>query len=214
MKERVDIMLDIETLGLTSNSQVTQISAVSFDITGEEEAYDIKVFDKYINVFDKSFQFNKVDLNTVEWWINTDLDLFVSMLEKCKNSNETEIYVLKDFAEYINSFCNEYKNVYIWSNGISFDLRIIKDKMSGYGINLPIKYNEERDVRTIIDLICCDLKITEKEYKKMFEIKDNVKHDALNDCLTQINWVVSAYRGLVYGDIQIPFEMRDNKWVE
>lgn len=207
MKKRIDIMVDLETLGLNSDSQVMQISAVSFDITGK--VYDIEVFNQYINIFDKLFQFNKVDLNTVDWWIKTDVDLFMGIIEKCKNSDKNEYEVLEEFKDYINNFYKEYENVYLWSNGISFDIKILKDKMNSYGINLPIKYNSERDVRTIVDFNCCELNISEKDFRKQFEVKDMVKHDALNDCFTQIDWVVSSYKNLIYG-IDASFEMRDN----
>jgi len=193
-KNRVDIMVDIETLGKESDSTITQVSAIAFDIlTGDY----IDIFNMIADIEKNSEPIN-VDGSTLKWWMNTNHDLLKELLLSGDKSSEQ---ILREFQRWIKSFYgNNSKNVYLWGNGILFDNKMIKHQMESLNISYPIFYRNDRDVRTIIDLAGNKLGITEGELKDMYKDNSLVEHNALDDVKYQIKLVVGCYNELIKGD--------------
>src|SRR5690606_14064901 len=106
-KNRVDIMVDIETLGKESDSTITQVSAIAFDIlTGDY----IDIFNMIADIEKNSEPIN-VDGSTLKWWMNTNHDLLKELLLSGDKSSEQ---ILREFQRWIKSFYgNNSKNVYL-----------------------------------------------------------------------------------------------------
>lgn len=60
----------------------------------------------------------------------------------------------------------------------------------------PIEYKNDRDLRTLVDLACTKLGITEKELKNKYYDQSLEPHDAFNDVVNQVNLAVNCYKEL------------------
>lgn len=186
---RKDIMVDIETLGTDSDATVFQISAISFDIeTGEYHS----IFNKIADV-EKNREL-KIDGSTLKWWLNTDKELLTRLLNEGDGSSDE---LLRDFHKWLISQSEDIKNVYLWGNGILFDNKIIQHQLDSIGLEYPVFYRNDRDVRTIVDITSKKLGLSEKELKSKYDDNSLTKHDAINDVKYQINLVVNCYNELI-----------------
>lgn len=185
---RTDIMVDIETLGNQTGSTIFQIAAVAFDIkTGKTIATFNKIADIEKNMF------VHVTGSTIKWWLNTNKELLTDLLNKGKGSSEE---LLGDFHKWLTSD-NLQGDIYLWGNGILFDNKMIQYQFEEEGLNYPIFYRNDRDVRTIVDLAGAKLGLTERELKEKYRDSSLVEHDAFDDVKYQIQLVVGCYNELI-----------------
>jgi hypothetical protein len=189
MSKRVDIMVDIETLGTGSDATIFQISAIAFDIlTGEY----FSTFNKIANI--SLNQGLNVDGDTLKWWLNTNKELLTDLLNKGRNSSED---LLIDFYDWLLSQSDDTQNIYFWGNGILFDNKMIQHQLVELGLGYPIFYKNDRDVRTLVDLAGAKLGLAEKQIKEFYNDDSLVEHDALDDVKYQIKIVVGCYKALI-----------------
>ena len=182
---RVDIMTDLETLGTKSNSTVFQVSAISFDIkTGE-------MFDSFNKIIDIGKEHIISDGSTIQWWLKTNKELMSDLINS--EVSESGEQVFKSFREWIINQSSEIKNIYLWGNGIKFDNVMIDSQMSKYGLQYPIFYRNDRDVRTMLELASIKSGISEKEIRASFNNEDELCHNALDDCKYQIRLLKGCY---------------------
>lgn len=186
---RIDIMVDIETLGTESDSTIFQIAAIAFDIdTGEH----ISTFNQIADIAKNSFM--RVDGSTIKWWLNTNKELLHDLLNKGYGSSDS---LLESFHNWLSSVADDMKNVYLWGNGILFDNKMIQHQFEDLGLKYPIYYKNDRDVRTIVELASKKLGIDEQELKARFNDETLVEHNALDDVKYQINLVKGCYGILI-----------------
>lgn len=199
-KNRIDIMVDIETLGNETESTIIQIAAMAFDIkTGE-------VKDKFNMIAD--IEKNELPISatggTIKWWLNTNAELLKELLNEGKVSSE-------DMIKYFHGWMSELRHkearekkdltltgdLYLWGNGILFDNKIIQHHMESIGLEYPIFYRNDRDVRTIVDLAGAKSGLSEKELKAKFNDESLVAHNAFDDVVYQISLVSGCYNMLI-----------------
>lgn len=169
-----DLMVDIETLGL-SKPAILSIAAVEFDIeTGEPGM----VFYRGVSLKSCIDIGLTVDAETFTWWLRQP-DVSRDEVVKAISSGEPIAAVLKDLSDFIS----ELGDVNVWSNGIGFDLRILSDAYRLCGLDIPWRYKNERDVRTLLSLAP-----VEECYWD--------KHIPVNDCIAQIHLCHKAYSKL------------------
>jgi hypothetical protein len=188
MKQRIDIMVDLETLGKTGEYSIIQIGAVAFDIKTAEY---IKTFNMKCDI--EKDEFFKVDANTLKWWLETDKELLYELLKDNKHGVKRILY---DFNNWIWSLKNKYKNIYMWGNGIMFDNKIIKETFEKYNMEYPIYYKNDRDLRTVLDLAFKKLNKKESEIKEMFNNNKYKKHNGIDDCKYQIELLCYCWHHL------------------
>ena len=185
---RLDIMVDLETLGNTANSTIIQLAAVPFDLTTGE------IFGNHI--FNKTIDIEKTPLfvtgSTLKWWFNENPILLGTLLNSGKESEEA---VLKSFIEWIDFLQNSlgFDPPTLWGNGILFDNAILRERMQYYSLKYPILYFKDRDVRTILEIASLKQDIPEKELKKNFMDPEAVAHNALDDALFQVRLVSGCF---------------------
>lgn len=186
---RIDVMVDIETLGTSSDATIFQIAAVSFDIlTG-----DIKeTFNGIADISQNSLLF--VDGSTLKWWLNTNKELLTELLNNGEGSSEE---LLEDFHKWLTKQAKDTKDIYLWGNGILFDNKMIETQFEHIGLDYPIFYRNDRDVRTIVDLAGAKLGLTEKELKDQYNDESLVAHDAFDDVTYQVRLVSGCYNALI-----------------
>lgn len=163
-------MLDIETLGTSSQAVVLSAGLVAFnkDAILAQREWHLDV-DQQVN------QGRRMDFATLKWWMTqspTAKEIF--------NVNHRSPLIA--FSGEFNQMCEEHKDAMIWGNGASFDVPIIetllkKNLSNGFNghASLPWKHWSIRCYRTV---------------NKMFDIQkgipfEGIKHGALPDAVYQ-----------------------------
>lgn len=174
------IMVDIETLGKKEGSTIFQISAAAFKMKSGEilSEIDLKLDIEKANL--------AVDGSTLKWWLNTDKELLTQLLNE---GNLSEIEMLQQFSDWAKQFQDRR----LWGNGILFDNNKIKAAMEKNGLEYPIPYNKDRDVRTILALAADLTGKSEKEIKSEVADINHRAHNAIDDVHKQINFVRHCY---------------------
>lgn len=177
----IHIMTDIETLGTSEGSTIFQIAAAAFNMQTGEVLDEINL---KLNI-DKADL--KVDGSTLKWWLNTDKELLTNLLNE-GNLSEDEMF--SQFDKWVRKF----EGRRLWGNGILFDNAKLKKAMESRGMEYPIPYNKDRDVRTILALAADVSGKSEREIKKEVEDINHKAHDAIDDVYKQINFVRHCYK--------------------
>ncbi|HDD45108.1 MAG TPA: 3'-5' exoribonuclease [Candidatus Desulfofervidus auxilii] len=162
-----NIMLDIETLGTV----ITQIGAVYFDDNGN-------IGDKFlVNVnIESCLKYGlEIQYKNLKWWLER-----TNLITWMKNTIPISVALA-----HLTEFCNKNKKARVWSH--YYDIMILEFACYKIGRKLPFHYKRWRDLRTAVDL--ADLK---KEKKK----ENEKTHNALDDCIYQINYLTKALKVL------------------
>lgn len=189
---RVDVMVDIETLGNKTNSTIFQIGAIAFDIrTG-------KPIDKFNRIADieENEQQLQVSASTLKWWLKTNKELFEELLNSGGGSSED---IVLEFHRWLVGIQNYYGvgNVYLWGNGILFDNKMLQFHMENLGVHYPIHFRNDRDVRTLLELTSFKTGLSERDIKDAVKDEELVAHNAYDDVVKQINIAHKCYKVLV-----------------
>lgn len=187
---RIDVMVDIETLGNKSDSTIFQISASGFDIT---TGLSINSFNGIADIEQNKTM--NVTGDTLKWWLNTDADLLKKLLNKGEGSSED---LLRQFQKWLLHMV-ENNEVYLWGNGILFDNNLIRTQFEVLGMVYPIFFRNDRDVRTIVELAAMKTGRTEKEIKADYNDPSLTAHNAMDDVYYQIALVSGCYDIIVGG---------------
>lgn len=185
---RIDVMVDLETLGNKATSTVFQISASGFDIS---TGLSINAFNGIADI-DKNKTMN-VTGDTIKWWLNTDANLLKDLLNKGEGSSED---LLRQFHSWLTRM-EENNDVYLWGNGILFDNNLLRTQFEAMGLDYPIFYRNDRDVRTIVELAAMKTGKTVKEIQEEYNDDTLTRHDAMDDVYYQIALVSGCYRTIV-----------------
>lgn len=195
MKEKRNIMVDIETIGKVKDATIFQIAAASFDIeTG-------KVFNTINLKLDvKSVKNFNADGDTLLWWLNTDKELLTKIMNE---GNLLEPTFYRRFSEWLTDELLEDKGTTLdyelamWGNGISFDIVRLREKYDNYGQPFLINFRNEYDVRTIVELAADYTGRSVDQLKQEVTVDTETKHDAIDDVTYQIRLVHHCYKLLM-----------------
>ena len=194
LNRRIDIMTDIETLGRANGAPVFQIAAVKFDVRSG------RILDTFNEVVDIT-KLNNIEGDTLLWWLNTNKELLANLLNEGKSGGLTEEDVLKHFVDWVTSSIDggpapSQKDIFLWGNGILFDNRLIQNKCFQYGLEYPIHYRNDRDMRTIIELAGFKTGYdSEYAYRKSVP-NVGIAHDAFDDVKFQVMVLCKAFSEL------------------
>lgn len=163
-----DIMVDLETLGTTHDSVITQIGACYFDrLTGDINSETL--LNVEIGSCIKSGM--KVTAGSIKFWLEhkpTFLDNAIP-IEKA----------LSIFGEFVG------KGSLIWCHA-TFDAVILANAYHMIDQGIPFSYRNIRDIRTLVDL-------SGYIREKKDDNKDLKTHDALEDCKFQVKYCVECF---------------------
>ena len=234
-EKRIDIMVDIETLGVSLNSPIFQISAACFDIdTGEilegyreETGYNKVIFDAYADLSkEKNLNING---GTLTWWIDKYPDMLRDILTRARDTKDcSRMYsrksLIKAFSVFLQDipkiFEVEEKDIYLWGNGVNFDNMMLKTQIEALKDDryiYPIKYYNDMDYRTVMKLAASLLNMDIKEFNtKLLEEyklinKDFNPHNAMDDVLLQIYKLTRVTKEL---NIDLKFDKKKDKTTE
>lgn len=152
-----DVMLDIETLGLSPGSVILSIGAIRLE-TNEKfyEIIDIQ------SCLDKGLI---IEAPTLEWWLSQSDKARQEIL-----SNDRKL--LEDVLNMFNNWIT--KEDRLWGNGAAFDIILLKEAYRRCGIKPNWKYRNEMCYRTLAKLFPND---------KSTRIEND--HIAINDAINQ-----------------------------
>lgn len=180
------IMLDIETLGTSSNSLVLSIGAVEFTLGGTVHrmfSVNLPVLEQIINPI------VEVDIDTIKWWKSQSEEAKKALLNK--KASKTVLVGLLEFYYFIKTF----ENPLLWGNGCTFDNVILRNLFKSFNLEFPTPFWTDMDVRTIVNVY---------DYEKVNRLTgkfEGTKHDAISDCLHQVKLVSNGYK-LLRGDLK------------
>lgn len=187
MSTRIDIMLDLESLSLDHDTSLLQVSAVEFDInTGIINGK----FDEYIDITkNEELVYSN---STLSFWLNKNKEAFNEIISLGDKSEED---VITKFHNWLGKYINKYgsKNVYVWANGLLFDLNVLETKFKKYGLDDKISYGNKLDFRSIIKTVSY---FTNKEVSEVYTLSEEylkekgLAHNALYDNYSQISALI------------------------
>ncbi len=175
-------MIDLETLGLSSQPPILQISAATFDPMGSGCIAEFNIHVDPQSCIDLG---TRLEWGTVEWWLKQSKDAQDVITSAYRVAVGHAVRDLFDFAK-------QQKVEHAWSHGLSFDIPIISAYARRLGIKEPWSYKDVRDTRTLFDLVEIDV----------WEAANGVSgptHDAVVDVRRQVIAVQTAYRSLKGG---------------
>lgn len=178
-------MIDIETFGKNPNSVIVSIGAVAFDIetgkTGKEFKLNVSAEDCVKNGLE-------IDVDTFEWWLKQSKEAQESLLSDELPRQYLNVAILSFIGFISENFDTD--NLKVWANSPSFDLVILKNAFRKLDIRPVWEYYNERDCRTLVQLLPG---IKEKV------VFNGVKHSVIDDCKYQIKYCSEIYKTLIHG---------------
>lgn len=161
-----DLMLDLETLGLSPGCAILEIALVRFDAEPE------LVFRRQVSAASCVRAGLRMEAETVEWWM--------------KQPDASRLRWSADSAvplrEALGSLCacvdplSLRRAIRLWANGAAFDVPILEAAYRACGMPAPWNYREVRDMRTLMDIA---------EVDKNAIAFDGVEHSAADDAMHQ-----------------------------
>ena len=167
-----NLMIDIETLSTSSNAVILSIAAVKFAFgSNDTETFSVNICPKSSKNFGMI-----VSSDTIDWWKKQKPEALKTFME-----NQVDIC---DALDQLNAFIGpDTKDIVFWSNGTNFDFPILQWSYNATGKNIPWKYWNIRDTRTVYAIFGIDM----LKYERV-----GTYHNAIDDCLTQIKALKEA----------------------
>jgi len=163
-----NIMLDLETMGTSSNSAILTIGAVEFD-------KDLGILDRFYEIVDLQSCLDRgfeVKADAFYWWLRQSKEAKDSLTEKKKLD-------IKDVLTSFQTFIGKNDNVQIWGNGSDFDNVILQNAFKRFKVNNPWPYHANRCFRTL------------KYSFPSLEIKKaDIKHRSVDDAEYQAKYLI------------------------
>lgn len=171
------LMLDLETMGNSSNSAIVSIGAVEFDLNTGETGREFYMRVSLDSCLRKGLI---VNAGTIYWWLQQNEK---ARMEVAKGGDHI-VTVLKE----LHGFMLELEDFQIWGNGARFDIGILEDAYKACGYDeTPWKFRNERDVRTLVSFAP--------------KVKDHypftgIEHNPIDDCKYQIEYCTAIWNTL------------------
>jgi hypothetical protein len=158
----IDLMIDIETLGVVPEANISTIAAQLFDPFADGYTED----DHFYSRISPESQPNRiVSESTLDWWAKQPKE---AKEEAFGDADRIDLKVaLEKLAKLI------WRSDHVWSQGPTFDMNILENAYREYDINFPWDFWNIRDSRTVFSL-----------YPDL--VMPKVEHHALADCRRQI----------------------------
>lgn len=176
-----DVMIDIETMGNRPNAPIVAIGAVAFNLVTMELGARY-----YVNVdLASSIRDGAVpDPSTIMWWM-TQSDDARSALTRGRVLDVAVF--LGEFAAWLDSATVAERDRKIWACGTDFDVVILAEHYKRAGREVPWRFWNSRDQRTMREL-------WPQVTKEM--VRPGTHHNALDDAAFQAEQLFAIRRHL------------------
>lgn len=143
----VDFFLDIETLGTKPGAAILEIGAFC-----QGNSFDFLI--------DLNSHEGKLDLKTLYWW-STEPSILARRHVFCDFAKRWE---LSKALQELSGIIEHYNPTHFWGCAPDFDYGHLAFWFERYGLEIPWKYYQLRDVRTVRDFL------TKEELKRLVGI--------------------------------------------
>jgi len=170
------IMIDIETMGLLSNSSICSVGAVRFNIS--DGVFENQFYRENLSLNEQVLQHGRVIYpDTVRFWAKQDRKAQV-----CFEGDRIGSYKegIIDFYTWMK--CNNNDETYVWCKSPQLDISILEDAFFKLGFDIPWSYKKIVDLRTLSVLIPCEIECS------------GIKHNALDDAKNQALQAIDILR--------------------
>ena len=178
MTKRIDVMIDLETMGLGTNAPILSIGAVAFDLFGDGI---IARMHTGISLEASMAAGRRPTASTIIWWLQQSEEARRQVCQKCEGDAGTIDETLSYFAAWMKSLAGE---PHVWGNGANFDISILEQAYLDAGMRAPWGYRHVRCFRTVM----AELGL-ETDW-----VKPLVAHDALADAEAQARTLQNCMR--------------------
>jgi exodeoxyribonuclease VIII len=134
-----NVMLDLETMGVTANAAIIAIGAVGFNLKTGELGPE---FYQKISLTSSMENGGVVDASTILWWMAQSQEAKKVFDGRVVSINQA----LYEFSIWMNQFGPD---CHVWGNGASFDNTILTENFRRCGIDRPWKFTKDRCYRTV-----------------------------------------------------------------
>tara|TARA_R110000744_G_scaffold341635_1_gene446840 strand:- start:5777 stop:6292 length:516 start_codon:yes stop_codon:yes gene_type:complete len=134
----MNVMLDLETMGNSSNSAMIAIGAVAFDDNNVADEFYVE-----INLTSAMRQGGFIDGSTVMWWLKQSKEARGAFDD---NDNAPH---LMDALNQFSEWCKKVKVNEVWGNGSMFDNAILGNAYKNSGLVIPWKFWNDMCYRTV-----------------------------------------------------------------
>jgi 3' exoribonuclease, RNase T-like len=166
----IDVMLDLETLGLAPGCKILSIGAVTFSASGVGSA---EFYQPIIRAGQDGFE----DAGTVAWWGTQTAAAKANLLSETDNAGKVALPdALTAFAGYLGELAM-IGPVRVWGNGAAFDNAVLLDAYRRCGMRRPWSYSHDMCFRTLRALAP---HVAGENY--------GTAHNALDDAVAQAGW--------------------------
>lgn len=175
--KRIDVMIDLETMGLGANAPILSIGAVAFSRfgVGIEDT-----FHQGISLEDSMANGRVPTASTILWWLQQSDEARGQVRQKCEHGDPVAA-VLCEFDAWMQSLPGV---PYVWGNGVNFDIAILEQAYLDAGMRTPWGYRNVRCFRTVMAEFG-----VESDW-----VKPAVAHDALADAEAQARTLQNCMR--------------------
>jgi len=170
------VMIDLETGDTIETAKIVAIGAIVFNpdtgLRGEKF---------YSTVSIKSQPKRTTSKSTLDWWKKQSAKVRTQL-----KGNEDLEDVLTDFEWYLP------ENAIVWGNGASFDISILEHAYRQLGLDIPWKFYNIMDCRTI-------RRLYEAKRGGLEQNFNGTQHHALDDAIYQADYISKMWRSLKQG---------------
>lgn len=115
-KNRLEVMLDLETMGIGEKAAILEISLVPFRLDGTP--VDVEPFHKTIDLTSCLLEGMKVEDDTQRWWMKQEAQAKWNL----RHSEKTDIRdAIRHSHAWLAALCSGYE-VHLWCRGLNFDV--------------------------------------------------------------------------------------------
>lgn len=172
----MEVMIDLETFSTRNNACILIIAGIKFN--RNDPHIPLEKMDKIYMIVD-STSCEKIgmhiDEKTVQWWNNIGDDCKKDIFS---NNRKDIKECLKEFTKWFG------KSERIWSHGATFDIPILADAYNRCDLEVPWKFWNARDTRTLFEI--ANVKVKDLPQEKL--------HNALYDCWRQVWGVKESFK--------------------
>jgi hypothetical protein len=179
--QETHFMLDIETLGTTANSVITEIAMEPFMYLKDGGFFvstrmGLDPLNIRLDPMDQIVSGRTVDKSTIEWWKRTNFPKYQGFMSYPLSGIDASYAI----ANFLLGFRGR---PVIWARSPDFDCRLVKSLLEQHNVGPLWRFQDEMDHRT-------PLRLAGVKHES-----DGV-HDALNDVKDQVKSLFAAFEKL------------------
>lgn len=179
-------MVDLETMDNVPSAAIVSIGAVECDLTTGELG---STFSRVVDLKDQDKYNMTINSETLYWWLQQSTRAQAAL---CVEGKISLVVMCDKFSKWINSLDAHSDSIRLWGNGASFDNAIIRYAYRQVGQELPIKFWNDRDMRTILGFYPSQL---QEKYRRT-TLRSGTYHNALDDAKHQVKYCTHILKEL------------------